>query len=181
MPRIQPIEPSTATGVTATHFATTRKMLGGIPNLFATAANAPAAFGALLDMFANTGKSSLGGRTGELIAITVAQSNGCGYCLSAHSAIGKTLGLSDAALSSARTARATDSRTEALLQLAKAINESRGHVSDATLADARTAGISDAEIVELVAHVALNVFTNYLNTVAQTTIDFPEVSLSLAA
>ena len=181
MPRIQPIDPSTASGETAAHLAATRKMFGGIPNLFATAAQSPAALGAMLGLFGSTGKSSLGPRTGELIALTVAQSNGCAYCLSAHTAIGKSLRLSDAQLAAARDARADDSKTQALLELAASINESRGHVTDDALAAARSAGITDAEIVEVVAHVALNVFTNYLNTVAQTTIDFPEVPLSRAA
>ena len=181
MPRINPVDPSATTAETTAHLETCRKMFGGTPNLFTTAGNSPAALGAMLAMFANVGKSSLGARTGELIAIAVAESNACGYCLSAHTAIGTSLGLSPAALASARSAESTDRRTEAALELAVAINASRGHVDDATLAAARLAGLNDAQIVDVVAHVALNVFTNYLNSVAQTTIDFPVVSLVAAA
>jgi len=181
MPRIKPIDPATVAGDTAAHLDTARKMFGATPNLVTTAAHSPAALGAMLSLFANVGKSSLGAKTGELIAITVAQSNGCGYCLAAHTAIGGSLGLSAAALGDARQAKSLDPRTAALLELAVAINQSRGRVSDDTLADARAAGVTDAEIIEVVAHVALNVFTNYVNNVAETTVDFPAVPFAAAA
>ena len=181
MPRIQPINPDTATGDTAAHLETCRKMLGGTPNLFITTAHSPAALGAMVSLFANVGKSSLGPKIGELIAIAVAQSNGCRYCLAAHTAIGGSLGLSAAALADARKPRSQDARTAALLELAVAVNQSRGRISDETLADARAAGISDGEIIEVIAHVALNVFTNYVNNVAGTTVDFPEVPFAAAA
>ena len=181
MPRITPIDPTHATGETAAHLETTRKMLGGTPNLFTTAAHSPAAVGALVSLFGHLAKSSFGGRTGELIALAVAQSNGCSYCLSAHTAIGRSFGLSAESLDAARHARSADPRTAAALQLARAVNEVRGHVADADVAAAREAGLNDAQIVEIVAHVALNVFTNYLNTVAQTTIDFPVVPVAAAA
>ena len=181
MPRIAPLDPATATGDTTAHLATTKKMFGGTPNLFTTAAQSPAALHALNGLFAALGKSSLGAKRGEQLAIAVAQANGCGYCLSAHTAIGGMYGLDAATLAAAKGATAGDPKTTALLRLAVAINDARGHIPDATLAAARAAGISDAEIVETVAHVALNVFTNYLNTVAQTAIDFPVVALDQAA
>lgn len=181
MSRITPIDPATATGDAATHLAATKKMLGATPNLFTTAARSPAALAAMNSLFATLGKAALGGKTGELIAIAIAQANGCAYCLSAHSAIGASFGLSPEALASARVARSTDPRTEAILALSAAINQTRGKVDDATLASARLAGLTDAEIVEIVAHVALNVFTNYLNNVAETAIDFPVVTLAAAA
>jgi uncharacterized peroxidase-related enzyme len=181
MPRIQPINPATATGDAATHLATAKKMFGGTPNLVTTAANAPSTLGAMLAMFANVGKGTLGARVGEQIAIAVAQANGCGYCLSAHSAIGRMHGLDPAELAAAKRAASMTPKTAALLRLAAAINGERGKVSDVVLAEARSAGISDAEIVEVVGHVALNVFTNYLNNVSETTIDFPVVTLDAAA
>ncbi len=181
MPRIQPVDPQTATGATATHLATTQKLFGSIPNMFATAAQSPAVIEAMLGFFGALGKASLGAKVGEQIAIAVAQANGCGYCLSAHTAIGKMHGVAAADLEGARRAQASDRKVAALLTLATAINQSRGHVDDATLAAARSAGVTDAEIVEVVAHVALNVFTNTLNNVSETEIDFPRVELSSAA
>jgi uncharacterized peroxidase-related enzyme len=181
VPRIQPIDPTTATGQTAALLDTTRSMLGSTPNLFTTAANAPAALDAMLGLFASLGKSSLGPKIGELVAISVAEVNGCGYCLSAHTAIGGLHGLDAAALAAARRASSADPKTQAILRLAVAVVERRGHIDDATLAVARGAGITDAEIVEIIAHVGLNVFTNYLNNVSHTLIDFPEVSIERAA
>lgn len=181
MPRIAPIDPATATGETAEHLAATRRMFGGTPNLFTTAAHSPTALGAMVSLFAHTGRSALGHKVGEQIAIAIAQANRCAYCLSAHTAIGTLYGLAPATLDEARRGRSSDPHTEALLRLAVAVNQARGHVDDATLAAARRAGITDAEIVDVVSHVALNVFTNYLNTVAQTAIDFSEVSLALPA
>jgi len=175
MPRIAPIDPSSATGDTATHLAVVRSMLGGTPNLFTTAAHSPAALGALVALFTHAGRVSLGARRGEQIALAIAQRNGCGYCLSAHTALGALHGVNRETLTAARAAESTDPRTSALLTLAVAINEERGHIDDAALDAARGAGLTDAEIVETVFLVALNVFTNYLNSVAQTTIDFPVV------
>lgn len=175
MPRIATLDPSTATGDTAVHLATVHKMLGGTPNLFTTAAQSPAALGALVSLFGYAARASLGARKAEQIALAVAQRNGCGYCLSAHTALGKLHGLDEATITAARSAQSLDVRTAALLGLAVEINQTRGHIDDATLGAARDAGLSDAEIVEVVFLVALNVFTNYLNSVAQTTIDFPVV------
>lgn len=181
MPRIQPVDPATATAETAAHLATANKMFGGTLNLVLTAAQSPAALKVMLGLFAGVGATSMGAKVGEQIAIAVAESNRCGYCLSAHSAYGSAYGLDAAELEAARRATSANPKTNALLKLAVDINQARGHVSDASLGAARTAGLSDAEIVEVVAHVALNVFTNYLNSVSQTQIDFPEVPLSAAA
>jgi uncharacterized peroxidase-related enzyme len=178
MPRITPIDPTTATGDTATHLHTARRMFGGTPNLVTTAAHSPAAVGTMLAFFAGLSAGTLGAKVGEQIAIAVAQANGCGYCLSAHTLLGGMHGLTPADLAAARSAHAPDPKSAATLRLAVAINRARGDIDDATFAAARAAGLTDEEIVEVVAHVALNVFTNYLNNVAQTAIDFPEVALA---
>lgn len=181
MPRIAPLAPAPATGDAAAHLATTRSMFGSTPNMFTTAAHAPAALAAMNGFFASLAKASLGPKVGEQIAIAVAQANHCGYCLSAHTAIGTMHGLGAAELAAARLGTSTDAKTAAILVLATAINASRGQVSDAVLAAARAAGLTDGEIVEVVAHVALNVYTNLLNNLSHTDIDFPVVSLGAAA
>lgn len=181
MPRINPVNPATATGETATLLAATKAAFGGTPNLFTTAAQAPAALEAMLGLFKSLGRSSLGPKVGEQVAIAIAQTNDCGYCLSAHTAIGGMHGLDAATLAGARRGASPDAKTEAILKLALKIVDRRGKLDDAALAAARSKGVTDAEIVEVVAHVALNVFTNYLNNVAQTEIDFPVVSLADAA
>ncbi len=181
MPRIQPVDSATATGAAADQLAATKKLFGSTPNMFATAAQSPATLTALNGFFAALGKAPLGGKVGEQVAIAVAQSNGCEYCLSAHTAIGGMHGVSAANLDSARRGRSDDPKAQAAITLALEIVRTKGRVSDATLATAHLARLSDGDIVEVVGHVALNIFTNYLNNLAGTTVDFPVVTLEQAA
>ncbi|WP_327588090.1 carboxymuconolactone decarboxylase family protein [Nonomuraea sp. NBC_00507] len=112
----------------------------------------------------------------ERIALAVAQENACDYCLSAHTYIGTNLaGLSAEEADAARYGKASDAKAQAALTLAVTLVRTRGDVEDADLQAAREAGLSDGEIAEVVGHVALNVFTNYLNKTAQTDIDWPLV------
>lgn len=181
MPRIKPIDADNATGTVADQLAATKKMLGSTPNLFTTAANSAAALTSMNALFASLGKGRLGGKIGERVALAIAQANGCEYCLSAHTAIGQQHGLSASELAAARHGNSIDSKARAAITFGLAVLNSKGRVSDATLAEARAAGLDDNEIVELVAHVALNVFTNYLNNLAGTEVDFPLVRLEQAA
>lgn len=181
MTRIHPVDPSTVTGVAAEQLAATRQAFNGTPNMFLTAAQSPAALTALNAFFAALGKGRLGGKIGERIAIAVAQQNGCEYCLSAHTVIGGMHGLDAAELVAARRGASTDPRATAAMTLALTILRTRGQVEDAALASARLAGLSDGDIVEIVAHVALNVFTNALNNLARTAVDFPVVRITEAA
>jgi uncharacterized peroxidase-related enzyme len=181
MPRIQPLDSAAATGPVADQLAVTRKMLGATPNLFTTAANSTAALTAMNAFFLALGKGRLGGKIGERVAIAVAQANGCEYCLSAHTALGQMHGVDDAELDAARHGISGDARAQAAITLALDIVGNKGRVGDGSLAEARVAGLTDSDIVETVAHVALNVFTNYLNNLAGTDVDFPVVSLAQAA
>jgi uncharacterized peroxidase-related enzyme len=181
MPRIHPVDSATATGAAADQLAATKKLFGSTPNMFATAAQSPATLAAMNGFFAALGKSPLGGKVGEQIAIAVAQSNGCEYCLSAHTAIGGMHGVSAANLASARSGHSDDPKAQAAISLALDIVRTKGRVSDATLAAARVSGLGDSEIVEVVGHVALNIFTNYLNNLAGTDVDFPVVAIEQAA
>jgi uncharacterized peroxidase-related enzyme len=144
-----------------------------VPNLFRVAATSPAALNALVAIEGALGKGTLRARVREQIAIAVAQENGCDYCLSAHTAIGKMIGVSDSQLADARAGKADDAKVDAILSLAVRIVRERGDVTATDLAEAKEAGVTDAEIVEIVANVALNIFTNYLNIAADTEIDFP--------
>ncbi|MBV8971071.1 MAG: carboxymuconolactone decarboxylase family protein, partial [Sphingomonadaceae bacterium] len=117
----------------------------------------------------------------EIIALAIAQVNGCHYCLSAHTLMGKGAGLSPDGIRKAREGRADAPVDEALTAFARAVAEARGQVSDADIAAARLAGLTDAHLVEVIANVALNVLTNFTNNVSQTEIDFPKVELALAA
>ena len=157
------------------------KTFGVIPNLFRVYALSPAALGSLLGLVGANSKL-LDVKTRERIAIAVAQVNGCDYCLSAHTYIGTKLAKitpEDAALN--RKGASTDAKAGAAVAFAAKVAELRGHVSDADIAAVKAAGYSEAQIVDIVALVAENVMTNYLNEVAQTEIDFPAVHTAQAA
>ena len=175
MSRIAAIETENAQGKTAELLAAVKKMLGGTPNMFRTAAQAPAALEALVALFGATAHGALRPKVREAIALAVAEANGCDYCLSAHSALGTGAGLTAGELTDARAASAQDPKTNAILQFAKALVLARGQVGQGALNAVRNAGVSDPEVLEVVTNVALNVFTNYLNIVADTEIDFPVV------
>jgi uncharacterized peroxidase-related enzyme len=174
MSRIPAIDPSTAPATVKPLLDGVQRGLGVTPNLFRVAAHAPAALEALTSFFGAVGKGRLDARTREAIALAVSEANACDYCLSAHTALGKQAGLDDGAIADARLGKSDDGRRGALLTLARATVERRGRVG-AALDEARRAGVSDAETVELVANVSLTIFTNYLNELAGTDIDFPLV------
>jgi len=156
--------------------------LGSVPNLFRLLAVSPAALEGYLGLSGALGKGSLDARTRERIALAVAELNGCGYCTSAHAFIGKNMaGLTDAEIASNRNGSSTDARAAAAVSFAVKVVETRGQVSDTDVASIRLAGYSDAEVVEIVLHVALNTLTNYVNEVAETSIDFPAVKARDAA
>lgn len=158
-----------------------KKQLGMVPNLFRLVANSPSALEGYLSMSGALAKGNLPAQTRERIALAVAQINGCDYCLSAHSYLGKNLAkLSDAEIASNRQGGSLDAHADAAVRFAAKVAQERGHVSDVDLHDVRTAGYDDAQIVEIVLHVALNTWTNYINEVAKTEIDFP-LAQALAA
>jgi uncharacterized peroxidase-related enzyme len=136
-------------------------------------ANSPAALNAYL---ASTGALSQGQLTPqqrELLALAIAEINGARYCLFAHYAAARKLGLDDKEIRAARRAISVDPRTHAILRFAQAVALQRGELSDADFQSLRHAGLSDALITEIISHIALNIFTNYFNSVARTDIDFP--------
>lgn len=176
MPRIAPVTRENAHLKAQPLLDNVQQSLGIVPNLMATLAVAPAALDGYLALSGALAKGALTAQQREQIALTIAQANSCDYCLSAHTTIGRGAGLDDAALLASRRAEAPLPETQALLTLAAQIVETRGQITDTDLRDARAAGLSDSQIVEVVSHVALNIFTNYLNHVAATVVDFPAVS-----
>jgi len=158
-----------------------RKQLGLVPNLFRLVANSPAALEGYLAMSGALAKGRLPAPTRERIALAVAQINGCDYCLSAHTYLGSNLAkLDDAEIVANRRGGSHDPKADAAVRFAAQVARERGHVADAEVRAVRMAGYDDAQIVEIVQHVALNTWTNYINEVAQTEIDFP-VAEALAA
>jgi uncharacterized peroxidase-related enzyme len=159
-----------------------KKQIGSVPNLFRVIANSPAGLEGYLGLNGALSKGSLDAKTHERIAIVVAEINGCDYCLSAHTYLGKNVAkLDDAEITANRSGASNDLKADAALRFAVKVVNARGHVSDADVVAVRAAGFDDGEIVEIVLHVALNTLTNYVNEVAKTDIDFPVVALRNAA
>jgi uncharacterized peroxidase-related enzyme len=156
--------------------AAVQKQLGVVPNLMKLVGNSPAALEGYLSLNGALGKGALGVKTGERIALAIAEINGCSYCLSAHTYLGKNIAmLDDAEIEANRNGKSSDAKADAAVRFATQIALARGHVSDAEVQAVKAAGYTDAEVVEIVLHVALNTLTNYVNEVAQTEIDFPQV------
>jgi uncharacterized peroxidase-related enzyme len=152
-----------------------QKQLGVVPNLFRLIGNSPAALTAFAS-FQGALSKTLDVKTRERIALAVAQVNGCDYCLSAHTYLGLNLAkISQDEITLNRKGSSTDAKASAAVQFAARVTKNRGHVGDDDVAAVRDAGFTDAQIVEIVALVAENSFTNYLNEVAKTEIDFPVV------
>jgi AhpD family alkylhydroperoxidase len=154
-----------------------------VPNMMRTMGNSSAFLESYLNLSAALGTGALGAKTGELIALTVAENNSCDYCLSAHTYIGANLIKIDAeSLETARNGNSTNTKTDAILKFAKILVSKRGLVNDKDVNDVKKAGATEGEIGEIIGHVAMNILTNYFNNTAKTEIDFPVVeSFSAAA
>lgn len=151
------------------------KQLGVVPNLFRLMGTSPAALTAYTS-FQGALNKTLDLKTRERIALAVAQVNGCDYCLSAHTYIGLNLAkITPEEIALNRKGASGDAKANAAVQFAAKVAKERGHVSEADIKAVRDAGFTEAQVVEIVALVAENSFTNYLNEVAKTEIDFPVV------
>lgn len=159
-----------------------KKQFGIVPNLFRLVSTSPAALEGYLGLSAALNKGALPAQTRERIALAVAEINGCNYCLSAHSYLGKNLAkLDDAEIAANRSGASNDPKADAAVRFAAKVARERGHVAEEDLRAVKLAGYSDAQVIEMVLHVALNTWTNYINEVAKTDMDFPVVTSRMAA
>jgi uncharacterized peroxidase-related enzyme len=159
-----------------------KQELGLVPNLFRLVSNSPAALEGYLALSAALGKGNLLAATRERIALAIAEVNGCSYCLSAHTYLGKHVAkLDDAEMSANRNGASNDPKADAAVRFAAKVARERGHVGADDVRSVKLAGYDDAQVIEIVLHVALNTWTNYINEVAQTEIDFPAVAARKAA
>ncbi len=157
------------------------KQLGSAPNMFRLIGNSPETLEGYLGLNGALAKGKLAAATRERIALAIAEINGCSYCMSAHTYLGKNLAkLDDVEIAANRKGRSNDAKASAAVEFAVKIARNRGRVSDADVSAVKAAGYSDAEIVEIVGHVALNTLTNYMNEVFGTEIDFPVVRVEAA-
>jgi uncharacterized peroxidase-related enzyme len=159
-----------------------QKQLGVVPNMFRLIATSPQALEGYLGLSGALGHGSLPAATRERIALAVAEVNGCDYCLSAHTYLGRNVAkLDDAEITANRSGASNDPKADAAVRFAVQVTRARGHVGEADLSAVRLAGYTDAQVIEIVQHIALNTWTNYVNEVFKTDIDFPVVTARSAA
>lgn len=181
MPRISPVDRKTASGGTKQLLDGVKAQLGVVPNIFATLVQSPKALEGFLAFNAALGQGLLSAQLREQVALTVAGASSCDYCASAHTALGKGAGVAADELGRNLRGQSQDSKTQTALSFVRKVVEQRGQVGDADLAELRAAGFVEGEIVEIVTHIGVNLFTNYFNHIAGTEIDFPLVVAGQAA
>lgn len=177
MPTIRPLNLSDADPGTAATLNAVKAKLGGVPNLLATLANAPAALHGYLQLSETLGTGRLTARQREIVALATAQENACQYCLSVHTLLGKGAGLSEAEIKQARAGAGGNATDAAIAAFVQRVVRQRGQVDATAVEKARAGGLDDGLILEIIANIALSVLTNYTNHVAATEIDFPKVDL----
>jgi uncharacterized peroxidase-related enzyme len=181
MSRIHVVDPAHANTEQHGLFEAIRSHLGMVPNFLKVFANSPDALRAFLGLHGIAGSGSLDAQTRERIALALAERNACAYCVSAHTAIGRKAGLSADEIEANRAGTSEDARAAVAVQFARALVEHTGEVTNAELAAVRNAGYDDAQIVEIITHVGLNLLTNILGKASRVDIDFPRVELKHAA
>jgi len=177
MSRIELLSRDTATGASRQLLEQIQSTFGATPNMFRGVANSPAALASMWAAFGALGGGKLGARLGEQIAVAIADLNACEYCLAAHTALGRKAGASAQEMLEAQAGRSDDPRTAAALAFATKVVRNRAQIDAADVDALRHAGYDDGDIVEIMAHVALNLFTNYVNVAFDIPVDFPRVAL----
>jgi uncharacterized peroxidase-related enzyme len=181
MQRIATLDIKDAPTASQVMLTAAKEKIGMLPNLFKTLAHSPAALQSYLAQSEALAGGVLPPALREQLAVVTAGTNHCDYCASAHTLMGKGAGISATELAANLIGDSGDAKVQAALNFAKTIINGRGQLSDADLAAVRAAGFGDAEIVEIIAHVGMNIFTNYFNHIAATVIDFPLVQTAVAA
>lgn len=173
MSRVKPISPEEAQSEVKAIYQDFEKKLGKVPNIFLNMGNSAAALKAFLGLSEAADQTSLSPLLREQIALVVSQVNHCQYCLSAHTAIAKGLGVKEQDILSARHGESQETKSHAILKFAKTVVESRGHVSNQDIATLKAAGVNDQELVEIIVLIILNMYTNYFNLITDPKVDFP--------
>ena len=150
---------------------------GATPNMFKAVANSPAALQSMWAAFGALGTGTLGAKLGEQIAVAIANRNRCEYCLAAHTVLGQNAGASATEMAAAQVGQSDDPRTAAALRFALKVVTDRAQLADGDVAELHEVGFKDEQVVEILAHVALNLYTNYINVALNVPVDFPKVAL----
>lgn len=181
MSRLPAIQTETAHGKARQLLEAVQSKLKITPNMTRMMANSSAVLEGYLSFSGALAGGSLPAKLREEIALAVGEQNACQYCVSAHTAIGKLTGLTDSEIEQARDSRSSSAKNAAALAFARQVLAGKGQVTDSDFEAVRQEGFGEGEIAEIIAHVALNVFTNYFNLAVETEVDFPKISLRRTA
>lgn len=173
MPRIRPVDAGNSNEQTQQILKSVKTKMGMVPNLISTMAQAPVVAKAYLEFSGAMASGTLSQRVREQISLIVGEANSCGYCVSAHTALGQAIGMSEQETIAARKGDLEDHKENAAIQFAQKVVLERAKVADCDLDQLRQVGYTEGEICEIIANVALNIFTNYFNEIVETEIDFP--------
>ncbi len=173
MPRLNVVEPDQATGKVKETMDGIKAKFGMVPNIFKGMGNSNAALNAYLAMSGALSQGDLSPEEREVIYLGISESNGCYYCVSAHTAISKGVGLSDEQILAARKGEPQSDKHRALLSFVRRVMETKGFVEDADVAAVRAAGYTDGQIAEAVGYIGLATYSNFFNHVFDTPLDFP--------
>ena len=181
MSRIPAVTDTAASDAQRELIQAVRAQLGVVPNFLRVLANSPVALQSFLGLHHVAGHGALDAATRERIALALAQQNGCQYCLSAHTALGRKAGLDAAEIAANRAGGSGDDRAAVAVAFARALVEHKGEVTTGEIEAVRAAGYGDDAIVEIIVHVGMNLLTNILGKASRVAIDFPEVPLEQRA
>jgi uncharacterized peroxidase-related enzyme len=175
MAHLKLIDPDNAQGELKDQFAAVRETFGSVPNFIRAMGNSPALLGGFLGLYGGLSKGSIDNATAERIALAMAETNSCEYCISAHTALAQGAGLSQDDISAARRGTSTDTRAAAAVRFARSVLDNKGLVTAGEVDTVRRAGYSDAQIAEIIGHVGLNTLLNFFGKASRIDIDFPRV------
>lgn len=171
--RLNPVAPESAQSDVKQIYDLIQKKMNILPNIFKNMGNSPAVLKGYMALSDAASQTGLSPKLREQIALAVGQANQCGYCLAAHTMIGKTVGLQADDILQARKGKTSDKKDAVILAFAKSVVDKKGNVSDQEVNDLKAAGITDKELTEIILVITLNMFTNYFNHITGTEIDFP--------
>lgn len=177
MTRMNLVNPASAATGFKIHLDQIKTAFGTVPNMFKAVANSPSALTSMWGAFGALGSGTLSAKLGEQIAVAIADKNACNYCLAAHTVLGQKAGASATEMASAQLGQSSDPKTSAALTFALKVVENRAKISTEDVQALRHVGFEDGAIMEIMAHVALNLFTNYVNVAFDVPVDFPNVKL----
>jgi uncharacterized peroxidase-related enzyme len=173
MSRVKPVNVEEAKGEVKDIYQALEKKMGKVVNIFLNMGNSAATLKGFVNLNDAAGQTSLSPKLREEIALIIGQTNHCQYCLSAHTAIAKGLGINEQDILKARHGESQDPKTQAILKFAKTIVENRGHLSNQDVASLKAAGVDDKELVEVILLIIVNMFSNYFNLITDPKVDFP--------